>query len=320
MRTQRHKRKPKMSKGKKTAIIVLGVILTLLVGVAGYAYSIYHDVKKTVDEKMYQPVDSIEHTPEQKEKIVKQKPLNILLMGIDERDYDKGRSDTLIILSINPNINSMQMISIPRDTRTELVGLGFEDKINHAYAYGDVNTTIETVEAFANIELDYYVKMNMEGLVDLVDAIDGITIHNPYDWYDSSQDFHYKEGELEMNGEQTIRFVRMRKLDSDFSRNERQRIVINAIIHKGATVGSIPKIGDVLDVLGDNMETNLTFEDMKNLFKNYRNARHNTITYQVTGTGTYMDNGSGQRLYYLIVSDEERQKVHDMIVDFNSKQ
>nr|WP_306373242.1 LCP family protein [Salirhabdus sp. Marseille-P4669] len=316
-RLQSEKTKKPMSKRRKITFIVLGIMLVLIVGIVGYAYSIYHNVKETVDEEMYKPVDSIEHTPEQKEKIEKKKTLNILLMGVDEREYDKGRTDTLIILSINPNSNKMQMISIPRDTRTELVGLGFEDKINHAYAFGDVNTTIETVEAFANIELDYYVKMNMEGLVDLVDAVGGITINNPYDWEQSG--FHYKKGELSMNGEQTMGFVRMRKMDSDFNRNDRQRIVIEGILKKGASVGSITKIDDVLDVLGDNMETNLSFDDMKNLFKNYRDTRKNSTTYQVTGTGQYMENGNGQNIYYLIVPEEERDKVHGMIVHFNNE-
>jgi polyisoprenyl-teichoic acid--peptidoglycan teichoic acid transferase len=308
--------KPKWSR-KKITVIVLGVFLALIVGIGVYGFSIYHAVKETVDEKMYKPVEAIVHTPDQKVKIEKQKPLNILLVGVDERKNDKGRSDTLIILSINPNIDSMQMISIPRDTRTELVGLGFEDKINHAYAYGDINTTIETVEAFADIELDYYVKMNMEGLVDLVDAVGGITINNPYEWKEPN--FHYKKGELTMNGEQTMGFVRMRYYDSDFNRNDRQRIVISGIIKKGANIGSITKIDEILDVLGKNMETNLTFNDMVNLFKNYRDARLNTITHQVTGEGTYLENSNGQMIYYLIVSDEERQKVHDLIMDFNNK-
>jgi polyisoprenyl-teichoic acid--peptidoglycan teichoic acid transferase len=304
------------NKSKKRLIlkIILGTFLLVLVGGGVYAYSIYNNVKDTVNEKMYTPVESIIHTPEQKEKIEKKDPLNILLMGVDERTYDKGRSDTLIVLSINPNTNSMQMVSIPRDTRTEIIGKGFDDKINHSYAFGGADMTIATVENFADIELDYYVKMNMEGLTELVDAVGGVTVTNDLDWH--SGGFHYKKGELELNGEHALGYVRMRYEDSqgDLGRNGRQRQIIEAIIKKGATVGSITKINDVLDVLGDNMETNMTFDNMKDLFKNYRSAINNSSTYQVTGSGKYID-----KIYYLIVPEEERLKIHEMITDFNNE-
>ncbi|SES72274.1 cell envelope-related function transcriptional attenuator common domain-containing protein [Salinibacillus kushneri] len=309
----------KKSRKSKYLKIILGILLVLFAGTGTYAYNIYNDVKDTVDNKVHKPVDSIKLTPEQKEKISNQEPVNILLMGVDEREHDQGRADTLIILSINPNINKMQMISIPRDSRTLIKGKGIEDKINHSYAFGGSDMTIATVENFADIELDYYAKLNMEGLVELVDALGGITVHNKLDWYDSGyyeKGFHYEKGDLNLNGEQTMGFVRMRYQDpnGDFGRNERQREVIRAIIDKGASIGSIPKIDQFLEVIGNNIETNMTFEDMKDLFSNYRSASQNSTSYQVKGNGTKIDN-----IYYLIVSEQERDKIHDMITDFNQK-
>ncbi|GAA0484946.1 transcription antiterminator LytR [Salinibacillus aidingensis] len=319
MSRQDKREKSRKSRKSKYLKIILGIVLVLFAGTGAYAYSIWNDVKDTVDKKIHKPVDSIEHTPEQKEKITKEETLNILLMGVDERKHDKGRADTLIILSINPNINKMQMISIPRDSRTLIKGMGFKDKINHSYAFGGSDMTISTVENFADIELDYYVKLNMEGLVELVDALGGITVQNKLDWYDSGyyeKGFHYAKGELELNGEQTMGFVRMRYKDpnGDFGRNERQREVIRAIIDKGASIGSITKIDEFLDVIGKNVETNMTFDDMKHLFSDYRSASQNSSSYQVKGNGTYIDD-----IYYLIVSDQERQKIHEMITEFNQK-
>lgn len=63
-------------------------------------------------------------------------PISILLMGVDQRKGDRGRSDSLIVLTVNPNEKSIQMVSIPRDTSTEIIGKGFDDRINHAYAFG----------------------------------------------------------------------------------------------------------------------------------------------------------------------------------------
>src|SRR5699024_11700178 len=149
--------------------------------------------------------------------------LNILLLGVDERKYDSGRSDALMVLSLNPKDDSMQLVSIPRDTRTTIVGKGFEDKINHAYAFGGSDMSVATVENFLNIELDHYVRMNMEGLKELVDKLGTITVDNEIAWNDGKYDFN--TGPVEMDGDKTMAYVRMRKQDpdGDFGRTERQR-------------------------------------------------------------------------------------------------
>ncbi|MFP3489657.1 LCP family protein, partial [Staphylococcus sp. SIMBA_130] len=88
--------------------------------------------------------------------------ISILLMGVDERENDQGRSDTMIMITVNPNDNSMMMFNIPRDTRTEIIGRGTVEKMNHAYAYGGVEMAMDTVENFLDVPIDYYFKVNME--------------------------------------------------------------------------------------------------------------------------------------------------------------
>ncbi|MFQ3545382.1 LCP family protein [Halobacillus rhizosphaerae] len=313
------KDRKKQKKKSRTWLKVLVATIVLL-GLAGgaYALSIYNDAKQTVQTDIHKSVKSIE-TNVTKKKMKEKKPLNILLLGVDERENDVGRSDALMVMSLDPSKDKMQLISIPRDTRTKIVGHGTTDKINHAYAFGGTDMSIQTVENFLNIDLDYYVKINMEGLAEMVDAVGGITVNNEIDWYDEGyykKGYHYKKGELTLNGAQAMGYVRMRHLDprGDFGRNERQRKVIQAIIDKGASVGSVNKISSVLDVLGNNVKTNMEFSDMKNLFLNYRSTRKDVTSYEMSGHAKTIDG-----IYYLIIPDEEVMKVHNMVKDMNEK-
>lgn len=298
----------KKKKSKKLWLkIPLIVILLLVLGTGVYAFSVYNNAKKTVNDKMHNPVGSID-LDLTKKKVKATEPLNILLMGIDTEESDKGRSDALMVLSLDPKQNTMQLVSIPRDTRTEIVGKGKEDKINHSYAFGGADMTVATVENFLDVEMDYYVSMNMSGMKELVDQLGGITVNNDIAWEDNG--YKFKEGPTDLDGDKAMRFVRMRKKDpdGDFGRTTRQRKVIQGIVDKGATVGSINKVNGLIDILGDNMATNLAFDDMKKLMSGYKDTRKNFTDYQMKGEGTNIDG-----IYYLIVTDEEIEKVHGMI-------
>ncbi|QHS23306.1 transcriptional regulator LytR [Virgibacillus sp. MSP4-1] len=304
---------------KKPLKIFLWMLATVFLAVGIYFVYVYDQVKDTVREDIHEKVESISNDSSEKKASEGQETLNILLMGVDERENDTGRADTLILMSLNPNTDSLQMVSIPRDTYVPIVGYGKQDKINHSYVYGGADMTVATVENFLDVELDYYVKINMQGLSDLVDAVGGITVDNPIEWVDNGKayikGYHYKKGEITLNGPEALGYARMRKQDpnGDAGRNLRQRLVIEAIIDKGASVGSVTKIDDILEVMGDNVSTNMTFNEMKDIFRNYRNTRKNITNYQIKGDGQFIG-----PIWYLMVSDEEQQKVHDMIKDFNS--
>lgn len=288
----------------KIPLILIGVIV---LGVGAYAISIYNNVAKTVNEKMHEPVDSIDQETTKKKMKATEK-LTILLLGIDSQEGTSGRSDALMVLSLDPTDDSMQLISIPRDTRTTIVGKGTEDKINHAHAFGGTDMSIATVENLLDIELDYYVRMNMDGLSELVDELGTITVDNEIAWNDGTNNFNV--GPVELDGDQTMAFVRMRKQDpnGDFGRTSRQRQVIEGIINKGASVGSVTKINSTIDILGNNMATNLDFDDMKKLLSGYKDTRNNVVSYQLQGDGTTIDG-----IYYLIVTGEEIAKVRGML-------
>jgi len=301
---RRAKQKKKRNWWILTPLIVVGVII-LSIGI--YAAYIFNSVKQNIDGNMYESVTSIDPNITEK-KIKERENLNILLLGIDSTSSDSGRSDAVIVLTLKPGEEEMQMISIPRDTRAPIVGRGTVEKINHAYAYGGPDMAIQTVENFLGINFDYFVRINMSGLAELVDELGTVTVNNELDF--SQGGYHFPVGPVELNGDMTLSFVRMRKQDpkGDFGRTDRQRKVIEAIINEGATIANATRIVELTNILGQNMGTNMEFNDMVSLLSHYRNTRRNVVNYQVQGTGTTIDG-----IYYYVVSDEEIEKVRGMI-------
>src|SRR5690625_3483918 len=289
--------------------IPLIIILVLVLGIAGYAFSVYQNAKNTVNDQMHDPVETID-TDLTKKKLQDTEKLNILLLGIDTEGEGnlKGRSDAIMIMRLDPEEDKIDIVSIPRDAYGEIVGRGTHDKMNHAHAFGGAEMSVATIENFLDIELDYYVSINMDGLVELVDELGTITIHNDMSWSDKGYDF--PEGKVDMDGTKTKAFVRMRKKDpsGDFGRTQRQRKVIEGIINEGAQVGSVPKFSSMMDILGTNMSTNIDFDDMKTLFGSYRDTRRDISEHMIEGSGQTIDG-----IYYLIVPDEEIQKAHDIL-------
>ncbi|QHA93690.1 LytR family transcriptional regulator [Bacillus sp. N1-1] len=289
----------------KKFLMIVGVILgVLVVAGGGYAYYLYDSVKDTASE-IHEPISRETSTLRTEKVETKEKdPISILLMGVDERENDQGRSDTMIMITVNPNDNSMMMFNIPRDTRTEIVGRGTVEKMNHAYAYGGVEMAMDTVENFLDVPIDYYFKVNMEAFEDVVSALNGVTVDNPFAF--DYGGYTFPEGEVSLNADEALAFSRMRYEDpkGDLGRNDRQREIIKAIIDKGANVGSINKIDDLLEAVGSNVKTNMTFNEMNDIFKNYKGARNNMETFEIDGSGEMIDG-----LWYYIVSDQEKQSI-----------
>ena len=299
----------KRKKGKRW-LKVIGILLVLLIAGGGaYAYTVYHSLTTAVDT-MHQPIER-EKSEKRPEVITLTKeedpdPFSVLLLGVDERQGDSGRSDTMIVLTVNPETKSIKMLSIPRDTRTEIMGRGVEDKINHAYAFGREEMSMATVEHLLDIPIDYYVKVNMEGFKDIVDAVGGIQVTNDLNFTEEGHQFN--KGQIDLNGEQALAFVRMRKEDpnGDFGRQERQRQVIQGIISKGASLASLTRFDDIFEALGKNVRTNLTFTEMMDIQSNYKEAAETIDQLQITGENKKIDD-----IFYVIVPDEQIQTVQN---------
>ncbi|TWD92392.1 LytR family transcriptional attenuator [Neobacillus bataviensis] len=294
-------------KKKKTWLKLTSIILlVLIVGGGVYAYNVYSSLKGAV-ETMNEPLDQKQSDKREAPVAVKDKdPFSVLMLGVDERAGDRGRSDTMIVLTVNPNNNSVKMLSIPRDTRTEIVGKGTVDKINHAYAFGGVQMSVNTVENFLNIPIDYYMKVNMEGFRDIVDAVGGITVQNDLDFTYSG--YHFTKGAIQLDGKKALAYSRMRKEDprGDFGRQTRQRQIIQAVIKEGASLSSLTNYSDIFNALGKNVKTNLTFDEMVDIQKNYKTVGSNITQMEIKETGTKIGG-----IYYGLVSDAEKQRLQN---------
>jgi polyisoprenyl-teichoic acid--peptidoglycan teichoic acid transferase len=307
MRVDKHNRKKKRKWPK-----IVGIVFLLLVAAGGaYAYSIYHSLSSAV-ETMHTPIDRDISSKRTKEVTFKDKePFSVLLLGVDERKNDKGRSDSMIVLTVNPNKKSVKMISIPRDTLTDIIGHGTRDKINHAYAFGGVEMSMDTVEGLLDIPIDYYVQINMDGFKDIVNAVGGVTVNNDLNF--SYGGYSFEEGQLTLSGKEALAFSRMRYDDprGDFGRQLRQREVIQGVINEGASVSSLWNFDNIFDALGDNVKTNLKFEEMVDIQKHYKSASKDIEQIQIkTGSGTKIDG-----IYYYVIPDEELNEIRSTLQD-----
>lgn len=258
---------------------------------------------------MHEPIKrEVSDKRENKIDVEKQHPFSVLMLGIDERENDSGRSDTMIVATVNPKKQSVEMVSIPRDTRVEIVGKNKEDKINHAFAFGGTETAINTVEEFLQIPIDYVININMEGFQDIVDAVGGITVNN--DLAFSYGGHTFKKGEITLTGEEALNFVRMRKEDprGDFGRQLRQRQAIEGIVKKAISFSSITRYQDIFDAVGNNVKTNMTLDDIMNIQKNYRAASGQIIQHEIKGEGTRIDN-----IYYFLPDEANIHELREML-------
>ncbi|EJQ53188.1 transcriptional regulator lytR [Bacillus cereus BAG5X1-1] len=288
---------------KKFLLWTLAIFGIVLVVGGGFAYYIYSDVTKTLDA-VHKPLNR-EKSDKRDEKvnISDQKPISILMMGVDQRENETGRSDSLILFTLNPKQKSMKMTSIPRDSYTEIVGKGKKDKINHAYAFGGINMAVKTVENFLNIPVDHYIEVNMAGFKDIVDAVGGVDVNNDLDF--QYENIHFEKGNIHLDGNKALHYSRMRYDDprGDFGRQMRQRQVIQAVIKKGASVSSLASYGDVLKAIEKNVKTSLTQEQMFDIQKNYKDCMENSEEIQISGDGHKAADG----IWYYYVPDAAKQ-------------
>ncbi|MBV7504324.1 LytR family transcriptional regulator [Bacillus sp. sid0103] len=282
------------------------ILLIMLIGGGIYGSTVYNSLKTAV-ASMQQPIER-KHSEKRKEAVSlkEREPFSVLMLGVDEREGDRGRSDTMIVLTVNPNKNSIKMLSIPRDTRTEIIGKGKQDKINHAYAFGGIPMAMDTVENFLDIPIDYYIEVNMQGFTGMVDAVGGVKVNNDLDF--TQDGYHFPQGELTLNGKKALSYTRMRKQDprGDFGRQTRQRQIIEGVVKEGASLSSLTKFSDIFSVLGKNVKTNLTFDQMVAIQKGYKDVATSIEQMELKEEGTRIDN-----IYYGLVSEEEKQRVQN---------
>lgn len=292
-------------KKKKKWPWIVGIPAVLLLGIVAFVIMVYMDFTKTIKDT-YEPIDrEISGKREVPVAFDKEEPFSVLVLGVDAREGDSGRSDTIVVLTVNPETNSTKMVSIPRDTYTEIVGRGFKDKLNHAFAFGGTEMAMDSVENLLDIPIDYVVQVNMESFKDIVDAVGGITVNNALDFKEGN--YSFAKGNIHLNGDEALAYVRMRKQDprGDFGRQDRQKQVIEGVLREGASVSSILNYKDIFGAIGNNVRTNMTFDEIVDIQKHYRNAVGNVDQ-------LYIKDGQGQKMngiWYYILNDNELNQI-----------
>ena len=155
--------------------------------------------------------------------------INIMLVGQDSRGNTRERSDSMILVSINPRTGEVAMVSFLRDLYVQIPGY-YDNRMNAAYAFGGFPLLYEVMQVNFGITCDGGIEVNFEGFKDIVDVIGGVDVELTY--RESEVVGTYVEGVNHLNGEQALTYARIRKLDSDFGRTNRQRTVLQAILNK----------------------------------------------------------------------------------------
>lgn len=212
--------------------------------------------------------------------------INVLLMGIDRRG-GKGwgyRSDTIIIVTVDPINNTAGMMSIPRDLQLPIPGNG-EDRINTANVYGykynypggGPALLKRTIEANFEIPIDYYVMVDFDGFKDVIDTLGGVEVDVPRGLHDTKYPdpkpgdpfayttIHFDSGWQHMNGERALQYARSRMSTSDFDRANRQQQILFAIREKALGLNLIPKLPSLAGTMMDTVATDMTLEEMLEL-------------------------------------------------------
>ncbi|MBM7710533.1 LCP family protein [Enterococcus xiangfangensis] len=293
-----------MSRWKKI-IIGLLVLLNLVVGgITYYAVQVTADASKMVDS-IRQTVKrtSLKRESGEKPNINDAEPFSILLAGVDTGDLgrsDQGRSDSMMVVTINPKQKKSTIVSLDRDILAKIVGYGTNDKLNHAYAFGGVEMSMDTIETLLDIPLDHYVSINMRGLKDLIDAVGGIEVNNKIDF--TLDGIHVKKGKQTLNGEEGLAYARMRYEDpeGDVGRQRRQREVVTKILRKAMSIDGVGNYRKILKAVEKNMVTDLSWDDMMDIGTNYLSAFDTIKQRQLVGKSQMIDD-----VYYQILGTNE---------------
>lgn len=327
--------KKRFKNKKKNKLLIIGIIIAIIIIVI--IGTIYLFARSKLGKMQYEELNKDElginnNLYEEVETTLSKKEMNqiinIALFGSDSRDInipESGRSDTIIIVSINPIKKNIKLISIPRDTYVTVNGYG-KTKINHAYAYGKEQLSIRTINENFGLNIDKYATINFTGLADVIDAIGGINVNitqaemeyinvGVTGWKDLGNSPNRtklnKSGNVSLNGTQALVHSRNRTTGgSDFDRANKQRDVLQAIMSKVSNM-SKEKILGLIDPILDKVKTNITSEEYMGIFANtfvdIKSYANNMISVQIPST-EYSKGEMISGVYYFVTDLNKAKK------------
>ncbi|PID14449.1 transcriptional regulator [Sporosarcina sp. P34] len=307
-------RKKKVSKTKRFLKIVLCTFFIAAIGVFAYVFKLHNQAMNVLD-RSYEPIAK-QDPPEIYVEPAKDK-VSILLIGVDESEARQdrevhGRSDALVLATLNPRTKSIKLVSIPRDSYVYIPQVNYKDKITHAHAYGGTKASIDTVEELFDVPVNYYVKMNFNAFIDVVDALGGVEVEVPYERIEKDENdknaIHLMPGIHRLDGRHTLALARTRKLDNDIERGKRQQMILQAMIKEATSITSITKYGDVINALGENMKTDMTSKQMLSFIQYIKSGLPDVDTITLTG---YDDMSTGT--YYYRLDEQKLEEVKQIL-------
>lgn len=253
-----------MKKGNKIALWIIGIILgVFIIGIGGvYIYGNYMFNKV---EKIEVDKNDVGITEEVEEKLspYSNSIINIALFGVDSADVSTGRSDSIIIATIDTIHKKLKLTSVMRDSYVNISGIG-NDKINHAYAFGGPQLAIKTLNENFNLNIEDFVAVNFDSLPKIIDMIGGVTVD-----ITSEEVSHIpgipSAGTYNLNGAQALSYSRIRyATGGDYVRTERQRTILTKIFEKVLTINPM-KYPSLLNEVLPMVQTSLDYSKILEL-------------------------------------------------------
>ncbi|BFH15761.1 LCP family protein [Paenibacillus melissococcoides] len=294
-----------MKLNKKWAIIALAAGIVLVgaflfrkqLAVLAFDMFLSDKVEQSLD-RTYKPIYETKDTIG-----IEDNPFSLLLLGIDQRDKEIGRSDSILYTVVRPKDNRILLLSIPRDSYAEIVGKDKQDKIAHAYAFGGAKMSVESVEHLLQHPVNHYAAINFKGFRDVVDALGGVElpitedIRNQSPYHDK---FLIEANKPIYTGLEALNYVRYRE-DSDMNRMERNRIFLQALIKRMVQLDKISHLPELLEIAGDNLDTDILPGDMIGLAKMMllKDSLPSFTSYSLVEEGKIMDD-----IWYGILDEE----------------
>ena len=252
---------------------------------------------------------------------VTENPFIVYITGIDTYGSVNtiSRADVNLVVCVNPLEKQVLMVSVPRDTQVNLHKNGKMDKITHSAMYG-INETIQTLEDFLDLKVNYYAKTNFSGITNIIDALGGVEVDSPYEFTTLHGNYKIKKGVNELNGDQALCFVRERYAlpSGDFDRGKNQQRLLKAMLKKAMSPKIITNYSNILAAVEGSFETDMSSDDIKSLVNMQLDdmANWEMFNVQVTGDGaisydTYSQ--KGKKTYITIPYKKSIQNIRKVI-------
>lgn len=262
------RRKPKRRIRKLRVAMLFGIIFLLV----GAVYALWNGGTSLLD-------------------VVAKNRINILVLGVDERADDVGRSDTSFVVTLDTEAKKITVFSVPRDSRVKIAGHGW-DKVNHAFAFGGLSLSKSTIENLLGVPIDYTVTVDFKGFVRMIDALGGITIDvekrmrysDPYD-DDGGLVIDLYPGVQRLSGKEAIKYVRYRDEEGDIGRVTRQQKFLKAVLKELASPQTVVRLPELAKEFYGAVKTDMPLSKIIKLLPMVQEAASNgMVTATIPGT------------------------------------